>query len=1287
MTIEKYACPGQFGAIGSQDPGDNWTIEDNEVILNHGAGIVAGSNSVVRNNNVNDNGQIGIKVSRNIKPVRIFDTLIEGNEINRNGKKEVGFNWGWEAGGTKFTKTTNLKVRNNIVRENGGAGLWADIDNDNTLYENNIVEDNYDHGIFHEISYGAKIRNNIVRRNGFGRTWDNFSDKMMHAQIMVSTSKDVDVYNNLVDAGANMNGIIIRYDWRDRKTWSETDEEEPSGNKDPWESKNVSVHNNKIVVPKDNDYGWSGAWVNTDHFKDTTINLDDLNYSFDFDIYQLADLSKNRWIWENGNGNNQLLSFKEFQYVNQELNGRIEDLQTGAQAMYFNDGSGNNTSTLIHPVVFRQESQINFDWSEVNPDIKIGSRNPNSENNFSARYEGTLKVEVEDNYQFQILTEGGVRFWLKDQDFETNLITLDDNSKWEMGDKTVPTNPVTLTAGEYPFRLEYFHHADGSTPAKLCLKWKWGNNDFNYVPETAIGTPLFMNGSGLQGSYYDFIGKLEPGRETIIRIDQQINFNWDKYMPDARMYNDGFFAVVWEGKLKPLYDGTYYLYTSFEGNNQPMSLWFDNEYKIPENEHKYTIENLQAEKLYNIRIEYIKSNKDVPSKGIRLAWESADETKRQCWQLVPPYCLFPPDNPKQLTTGEPEKGLKGMYYNIPSNLINDVDWPGWPDDNSYPDPNLFYPTTSLEIIGDPVVREVSNLNFNWWAGSPDYQIGADYFVSKWVGKITLPQNETQEGYRQFEWTTDDGGILYIDNKKIIDTWTNRSSSNSETFYMKPGKEYDFCAMQFERGGSASTQQVLKWAKLNTNEAASNSKKSNAERCPVVYEVVPPEAFIYPGAVSSETTLSIEDGTGQPGFGASAKINLNNLQDIVGVQFVFRDIPNWLSVNDIKTTTRTEGFEIAVNEDGAGKAIVILYSTTGKIISQGEGQIAELILDVNPDATINETVTLSLENVILSDPAGTSVSATSKDGTFLIMALKGDVNTDGFVDILDVIRTVNIILGVLPEPTETELYLADCNNDNSINVLDIVCIINSFTKSSTEKSGLFVEYISENNLELEHDDLDSGESDDIYVRANFSEEVAGIQMRFSFDSEKLVLGEPTNEEYSSAMSVSTILDDGGLIVLLYSLDGSVINPGEGRILKIPVTFKANNPENSLIKLEEVILADPLAQRIPVSIITGNSILNDFIPENFMLYQNYPNPFSSETFIKYGLPRSANVHIKVYNLIGQEIRELVSEYKEAGFYTVKWDGLDSHNLSVSPGIYIYELNADDNFIGKKKMIVLK
>jgi len=89
----------------------------------------------------------------------------------------------------------------------------------------------------------------------------------------------------------------------------------------------------------------------------------------------------------------------------------------------------------------------------------------------------------------------------------------------------------------------------------------------------------------------------------------------------------------------------------------------------------------------------------------------------------------------------------------------------------------------------------------------------------------------------------------------------------------------------------------------------------------------------------------------------------------------------------------------------------------------------------------------------------------------------------------------------------------------------------------------------------------------------------------------------------------------------------------------------------------------------------------IPRDFVLHQNYPNPFNPSTTIKYAVPNTSQVSIKVYDMTGQEVASLVNEMKEAGTYEIKFDA-----RNLASGIYIYRMIAD-NFTSVKKLNVLK
>ncbi len=97
-------------------------------------------------------------------------------------------------------------------------------------------------------------------------------------------------------------------------------------------------------------------------------------------------------------------------------------------------------------------------------------------------------------------------------------------------------------------------------------------------------------------------------------------------------------------------------------------------------------------------------------------------------------------------------------------------------------------------------------------------------------------------------------------------------------------------------------------------------------------------------------------------------------------------------------------------------------------------------------------------------------------------------------------------------------------------------------------------------------------------------------------------------------------------------------------------------------------------------------NNSLPKSFSLSQNFPNPFNPSTTIQFALPVSEFVSLKIYNLLGQEVNQLVNENFNAGFHNVKWNGLDKNNNPVSSGVYLYKIEAG-SFVSIKKAVYLK
>jgi hypothetical protein len=93
-----------------------------------------------------------------------------------------------------------------------------------------------------------------------------------------------------------------------------------------------------------------------------------------------------------------------------------------------------------------------------------------------------------------------------------------------------------------------------------------------------------------------------------------------------------------------------------------------------------------------------------------------------------------------------------------------------------------------------------------------------------------------------------------------------------------------------------------------------------------------------------------------------------------------------------------------------------------------------------------------------------------------------------------------------------------------------------------------------------------------------------------------------------------------------------------------------------------------------------------PSDFVLFQNYPNPFNPSTSIEFLLPKSGQVKIEIFNILGRKVRTLVDEQLKPGHKLVDWDGRDDRGRDVTSGIYFYRITVGE-FSQSKKMLLLR
>jgi hypothetical protein len=93
----------------------------------------------------------------------------------------------------------------------------------------------------------------------------------------------------------------------------------------------------------------------------------------------------------------------------------------------------------------------------------------------------------------------------------------------------------------------------------------------------------------------------------------------------------------------------------------------------------------------------------------------------------------------------------------------------------------------------------------------------------------------------------------------------------------------------------------------------------------------------------------------------------------------------------------------------------------------------------------------------------------------------------------------------------------------------------------------------------------------------------------------------------------------------------------------------------------------------------------LPTQFVLEQNYPNPFNPTTTIRYHIPQSGRLSLKIFDMLGREVRTLVDGNIEAGSYQASWDGKNESGYDVPSGIYFYQLSTNGGWQTRKMTLV--
>jgi hypothetical protein len=245
---------------------------------------------------------------------------------------------------------------------------------------------------------------------------------------------------------------------------------------------------------------------------------------------------------------------------------------------------------------------------------------------------------------------------------------------------------------------------------------------------------------------------------------------------------------------------------------------------------------------------------------------------------------------------------------------------------------------------------------------------------------------------------------------------------------------------------------------------------------------------------------------------------------------------------------------------------------------------------------------------------------------------GDANNDGTVNVLDVVSIVNYILAGGDGLDDCDAAAADYNGDGTVNVLDVVGIVNLILSGGGRAADA-------TNATM----IQTGNG----VNINAEGYIGGVQMTLSHGSDFSI--ELTDNAY-----VAEYRTNGNSTMLI------VINPEGEEIFTASGDFTVD--EVLVTNSEEFI---PVTESAPVS---------------FSLSNAYPNPFNPTTTIELNLTEAAYASVKVYNLKGEVVGVLMDGMVDADSYTMTWDA-----SNLSSGVYMIKAEANGQIATQKVMLV--
>jgi hypothetical protein len=241
------------------------------------------------------------------------------------------------------------------------------------------------------------------------------------------------------------------------------------------------------------------------------------------------------------------------------------------------------------------------------------------------------------------------------------------------------------------------------------------------------------------------------------------------------------------------------------------------------------------------------------------------------------------------------------------------------------------------------------------------------------------------------------------------------------------------------------------------------------------------------------------------------------------------------------------------------------------------------------------------------------------------------------------------------------------------------------------------FAAENVLLLSPGSGSVGSSDNVMtVSLENKIPVRAVQLEIEDDPDFLIFQTeseqttPRTEDFQLALHDS----DGILRIILISI-GSAISPDTGAIFRFSYRVTSDAREGPLkLNINKITVTDQSNKSLDIDyhnssfIIDGTTDVSDIKAgvREYNLAQNFPNPFNPQTSIDFSLPESEHVRLQIYNTLGQLIKTLIDERRDAGIHRIQWHGTDESGRQMPAGIYLYRIQTE-NFIECRQLVLIR